>query len=147
MVCSQSVGVIIPNLFIYCYKHVYHVFFRNSTFILFCHILSAVEDKFAKTTRSPIFQYLSIFLFWIINLYNHKRLCDCDMKCDVCNKLIIVVCDSSAVKGFKQKFETMFMCACLCPYCQSVHTSLQLYINLPTISECVMCTLNCYIMR
>lgn len=47
------------------------------------------------------------------------HLCDFDMKCDICNKLRIVVCEFSAVKGFKQKFETVFMCACL-PY-----TSLQ----------------------
>lgn len=46
-------------------KHVYQVFIRNSTYILFCHALSAVEHKYAKTNL--IFEYLSVFFHCNLN--------------------------------------------------------------------------------
>lgn len=107
-------------------KHVYQVFFRNPTLILFCHLLSALEHEHAKTTK-PFNLSISVFILTSIIIWNsHTRLYDFDMKCDVCNKMIIAVCDFSAVKGFqaeiwnsvtKRSVSTVFVCACLYPYC------------------------------
>lgn len=56
-VCTQHVGVIISN-------HWVVNIFSSGTFILFCHALSAEEDKYAKSKSNWILQYLiSSFCF------------------------------------------------------------------------------------
>lgn len=116
----------------------------SGTLHLYCYTM----DKYAKTTSKSVFQYNYQFFFLIIILYNHRPLCDFDMKRDVCNKLIIVVCDFSAVKGFRQKFEQCF-CVHACVHIGCLHTADQLthHWNFTTTCQLFLnVSLNCYIM-
>lgn len=128
-------------------KHVYQVFLRNTTFLLFCHELSAVEHKDAKTTTNSIFQKLAVFFLshHFIQTYTLLRFWY-EMWCP--QQMIIIICDFSAVKGFKAEiWKCLCVHACIHVACLfTVHTSCQLCINLSAISECVMCTWKCYIM-
>lgn len=90
--------------------------------VMHCLQYSTTMPKLQQIKCFDIYQTLFVLSFIIID---HT----------LCNKLIIVVCGFSAVEDFKQTFESVNVCMLVSTL---PHISLQLYINLSNISECVM---------
>lgn len=108
--------------------------FSSGTKHFYCSTMYCLQDKYAKIRSNSIFQYLSIFWFRVIILYNHKR---CEVLIwnvmSATNKLKIVVCD------FGAKFSSRNLKQCCMYVCMLVS---KLPVCLQPISSHITATLH-----